>query len=91
MSAGPEGTVGAGMVGTVRTAVRTIRERPALGVVLAICVWRCVESLVGTTLQALSPEEANLPILQWLDRPAVAIASVGCAVATLHGRRRAMT
>lgn len=69
---------------------RAVKGRSALAVVLAVCAWRGLGSVVGSVAQAVLPEEANLPILRWLDRPAVAIASLGCAVAILRGRRSAL-
>lgn len=92
MSPGIEvsGNEAGGRAGAFASLARAVRDRPALAVVLAVCAWRGFLSVVGFVDQAVLPKEANLPLVRWLDRPAVAIASLGCAIAVLRGRRGAL-
>ncbi len=79
-----------GRTGPVAAIVRSVRGRPAVAAVLALCTWRFVVSLPEILSHVNRLGKANLPLLYWLESPGVAIASLGCAVAGLRGRRSAL-
>lgn len=68
-----------------------LKGKVPLLVILILCLWRVLWSFDGLLGQLINPEESHLHFVRWLDKSMLIVMSIGCMVATLRGRRSAIS